>query len=165
MWFLLTYYKVFLLFLHLEILYVTNVSWKSESCSVVSSSLWPHGLYSPWNSPGQNTRVGSLSLLQGIFPTQGSKPSLPHCRWILYQLSHQGRSRIMEWVAYPFSRWILLIQESDQGLLHCRQILYHLSYQGSPNVSCNVVPLKEIIMCTGLHMYQSPFLLEKQERA
>ena len=46
--------------------------------------------YSPWNSPGQNTGVGSLSLLQGIFPTQGSNPGLPHCRWILYQLSHKG---------------------------------------------------------------------------
>ena len=50
----------------------------------------PHGLYSPWNSPGHNTGVGSLSLLQGIFPTQGSKPGLLHCRRILYQLSHQG---------------------------------------------------------------------------
>ena len=44
---------------------------------------------SPWNSPGQNTGVGSLSLLQGIFPTQGSNPGLPHCRRTLYQLSHQ----------------------------------------------------------------------------
>ena len=51
---------------------------------------WPHGLFSPWNSPGQNTRVVSLSLLQGIFPTQGLNPGLPHCGWILYQLSHQG---------------------------------------------------------------------------
>ena len=47
-----------------------------ESRSVVSDSLWPHGLYSPWNSPGQNTGVGSLSLLQGIFPAQGSNPGL-----------------------------------------------------------------------------------------
>ena len=46
---------------------------------------------SPWNSPGQNTRVGILSLLQGIFPTQGSNPGLLHCRRILYQLSHKGR--------------------------------------------------------------------------
>ena len=45
---------------------------------------------SPWNSSGQNTRVGSRSLLQGIFPTQGSDPGLQHCRQILYQLSHQG---------------------------------------------------------------------------
>ena len=63
----------------------------------------PMGLYSPWNSPGQNTRVGSLSLLQGISPTQGLNPGLPHCRQILYQLSHQGSPRILEWVAYPFS--------------------------------------------------------------
>ena len=55
-----------------------------ESHSVVSDSLQPHGLYSPWNSPGQNTGVGSLSLLQGIFPTQGSNPGLPHCMQILY---------------------------------------------------------------------------------
>ena len=63
---------------------------RSESCSVMSDSLRPNGLYSPWDSPGQNTGVGCLSLLQGIFPTQGSSPGLPHCRWILYQLSHQG---------------------------------------------------------------------------
>ena len=68
-----------------------------------SDSLWPHRLYSPWNFPGQNIGVGSLSLLQGIFPTQGSNPGLPHCRQILYQLSHQGSPRILEWVAYPFS--------------------------------------------------------------
>ena len=58
--------------------------------SVVSKSLWPHGLYSPCNSPGQNTEVGSLSLLQGIFPTQGLNPGLLCCRWILYQLSYKG---------------------------------------------------------------------------
>ena len=69
----------------------------------MSDFLWPHGLCSPWNSPGQNTGVGSLSLLQGIFPTQGSNPGLPHCRRILYQLSHQGSQRILEWVVYPFS--------------------------------------------------------------
>ena len=63
---------------------------KSESHSVVSDSLQPHGLYSPWNSPGQNTGVGSRSLLQVIFPSQGLNPGLPHCRQILYQLSHQG---------------------------------------------------------------------------
>ena len=62
---------------------------KSESRSVVSNSLWPHGLYSPWNSPGQNTGVGNFSFLQAIFPTQGSNPDLPHCRQILYHLSHR----------------------------------------------------------------------------
>ena len=73
-----------------------------ESCSVVSDSLRPHGLYSPWNSPSQNPGVGSLSLVQGIFPTQDLNPGLSHCRWILYQLSHKGSPRILEWVAYPF---------------------------------------------------------------
>ena len=63
---------------------------ESVNCSVVSNSLRPLGLYSPWNSPGQNTGVGNLSLLQGIFPIQGSNPGLPHCRWILYQLNHKG---------------------------------------------------------------------------
>ena len=64
-----------------------------ESHSFVSDFLRPHGLYSPWNSPGQNARVGSLSLLQGIFPTQGSNPGLPYCRRILYQLSQKGSPR------------------------------------------------------------------------
>ena len=63
---------------------------ESESCSVGSYSLWLRGLYNPWNSPGQNTGVGSLSLLQGIFPTQWSNPSLLYYRQILYQLSHKG---------------------------------------------------------------------------
>ena len=76
---------------------------ESESHSVVSNSLWPHGLHSPWNSPGRNTGVGSLSLLQGIFPTQGSNPGLLHCRQIFYQLSHKGSTGIPEWVAYPCS--------------------------------------------------------------
>ena len=69
----------------------------------MSDFLRSHGLYSLRNSPGQNTGVGSLSLFQGIFPTQGSNPGLLHCRQILYQLSHQGSPRIVEWVAYPFS--------------------------------------------------------------
>ena len=75
----------------------------NESLSVMSDSFWPCGLYSPWNSPGQNTGVSSLSLLQGIFPTQGLNPGLPHCRWILYQLSHWGSPRILEWVTSCFS--------------------------------------------------------------
>ena len=56
----------------------------------MSNTLWPHGLYSPWNSPGQNTGVGNLFLLQGICPTQGSNPGLLHCRRILFHLSHKG---------------------------------------------------------------------------
>ena len=84
-------------------IYVCSLVKWSESRSVVSDCLRPRGLYSPWNSPGQNTRVGSLSLLQGIFPTQGLNPSLSHCKQILYQLSHKGSPRILEWIAYPVS--------------------------------------------------------------
>ena len=76
---------------------------ESESCSVMSSSLPPLGLYSPQNSPGQDTGVGSLSLLQQIFQTQESNQDLPHCRQIHYQISHKGSPRILEWVSYPFS--------------------------------------------------------------
>ena len=67
--------------------------YESESCSVLSDSLQPHGLYTSWNSPGHNTRVGSLFLLQGIFPTQRSNLGIPHCRRILNQLSHNGSPR------------------------------------------------------------------------
>ena len=76
---------------------------ESESRSVVSDSLRPmdytvHGI-----PQARILQWESLFLLQGIFPTQGSNPDLPHCRWILYQLSHKGSPRILEWVAYPFS--------------------------------------------------------------
>ena len=65
--------------------------WESESRSVGSDSLQSHGLYSPWNSPGQNTGADSLSLLQGIFPTQGSNPGPPHYRRILYWDDYKWR--------------------------------------------------------------------------
>ena len=67
----------------------------------MSDSLQPHRLHSPWNSSGQNTWVGNLSLLQGIFLTQGSNPAPPHCWRIGYQLSHQGSPRTLEWVTIP----------------------------------------------------------------
>ena len=73
---------------------------ENETCSVMSDPLRSHGQYSPWNSPGQNTGVG---ILQGIFTTQGLNPGLLHCRQSLYQLSHKGSPRILEWVAYLFS--------------------------------------------------------------
>ena len=114
----------------------------NESHSVMFYSLWSHGLYSPWNSPGQNTRVGSLSLLQGIFPTQGLNPGLLHCRQILY-LSHKGSSRILEWVAYPFSResyW-----SRNWTRISCiAQVIYQLSYQGRP---FSTIELLILLMC------------------
>jgi len=66
-------------------------------CSLPGSSV--HG-----DSLGKNTGVGCHPLLQGIFSTQELNPGFPHCRQILYHLSHQGSPRILEWVAYPFSR-------------------------------------------------------------
>ena len=83
---------------------------ESECCSVKSDFLQPHGLYSPWNSPGQNTGMDSLSLLWRIFPTllwrifptQGLNPGLLYCIHILYQLSHREAQEYWR-VAYPFS--------------------------------------------------------------
>ena len=82
---------------------LSSIKWKSLSHIWLFATPWTIQ-YSPWNSLAQNTGVGSLSLLQGIFPTQRSNPGLPHCRWILYQLSHKGNLRILEWVAYSFPR-------------------------------------------------------------
>ena len=87
--------------LTISVLYIKES--ESETHSAMFNSLRPHVLYSPWNFPGQNTGEGSLSLLQGIFPTQGLNSGLPHCRRILYQLSHKGSRRILEWVGYSFS--------------------------------------------------------------
>ena len=66
-------------------------------CSLPCSSVYG-------DSTSKNTGMGCHALCQGIFPTQGSNPGLLHCRWILYCLSHYGSPRILEWVAYPFSR-------------------------------------------------------------
>ena len=71
--------------------------WDPMDCSPPGSSVHGH-------SPGMNTGVGCHPLLRGIFPTQGLNLGLLHCRQILYRLSHQGSPRILQWVAYPFSR-------------------------------------------------------------
>ena len=94
----------------------------------MSDSLRPHGLYSLWNSPGQNTGVGSVSLLQRTFPTQGSIPGLLRCRWILDQVSHKGSLSTGEGGLSLLQR-IFLTQELNQALLECRWIFYQLSYQ------------------------------------
>ena len=116
---------------------------ESESCSVMSNSLQPHGLYSPGNSPGQNTGVGSRSLLQRIFPTQGRQPGLPHCRCRFFtSWATRGSPRILEWVDYPFSRgssWprnqpgvsCIAGDSFPAGIeFFTRRILYQLSSQG-----------------------------------
>ena len=86
-----------------RLLQFSSVTKWRESHTVISDSLQSHGLYSQWNSPGKNTGVRSLSILQGIFPTQGLNQSLPHCRRIPYQLSYKGSPKIVEWAANPCS--------------------------------------------------------------
>ena len=87
---------------------------KVKVAQLCLTPLQPHGLNSPWNSPVQNTGMDSLSLLQGVLPTWGSNPGLTHCRQILYQLSHKGSPRILEWVVYPFSRGSSLIRNQTR---------------------------------------------------
>ena len=131
-------------------------------CSPPGSSV--HG-----DSPGKNNGGGCHALLQGIFPTRGSNPGLPHYRRILYHLSHQGSPRIPEWVPYPFFRGNFQTQESNQGLLNCRQILYQLSYPGScktpvpGQIQCRSAPSMPALLdgsCheTHLHVRNDPQL-------
>ena len=117
-----------------SVIRIQVIAFESEvkSPSVMSDSLRPHRLYDPWNSAGKNTGVGSLSLLQGIFQTQGLNPGLPHCRQILSRLSHKGGPRIVDWVAFPFCNGSgLLTQESNWDLLQWRRILHQLRHQGN----------------------------------
>ena len=131
-----------------------KVKCESESHSIMFNSLRPRGLYSPWNSPGQNAGVGSLSFPSlGDLPNPGIEPrspalqadSLPtelsgkpifhHTDGKIRQLSHKGNQRILKWVAFSMENGLQQIfptQKSNQGLLHCRWVLYQLSYQGSP---------------------------------
>ena len=92
-------------FVHVRARLCTEVK-VAQSCLTLCSpmGLWPARPLCPWNSPGQNTSVGSCSLLQGIFPAQESNPGFLHCRWILSHLSHPGSPRILEWMVYPFYR-------------------------------------------------------------
>ena len=108
------------------------------SHSVVSNSLQPHG---PWptrvfclgDSPGKNTGVGCHALLQGIFPTQGSNPGLPYCRWILLPSEPPGKPKNTGGGSLFLLQGIFPTQVLNTGLLHCRWILHKLSCQGSPS--------------------------------
>ena len=100
-----------------------EVSEVSESRSVVSNILRPHRLHSPWNSPGQNTGVGSLSLFQGIFPIRVLNPSLLHCRQILSPAEPQRKPKNTGVGSLSLLQGLFLTQESNRSLLHCRWIL------------------------------------------
>ena len=104
-----------------------EVEW-SESHLVVSDSLRPPGLYSPWDSPGQNTGVGSLSLLRGIFPTEGIEPRSPTLQADALPSEPPGKPNNTGVGSLSLLQEIFLTQESNQGLLHCRWILYQMSY-------------------------------------
>ena len=106
------------------ILFSVKTLWRSESCLVVSDSLWPHGQL--WNSLGQNTGVSSCFLLQGIFPTQVS-----HIAGGFFTAEPPRKPKNTGVGSLSLLQWIFLTQESNRGLLHCRQILYRLSYQES----------------------------------
>ena len=91
----------------------------------MSHILWPpHGLYSPWNSPGQNIGVGSCSLLQGIFPTQGSNSGFLHWRGMLYCLSHQGGPMVVLEIPNVNNR----CQGKGQRWLACFKTRFDLPY-------------------------------------
>ena len=112
---------------------------ESESCSVVSDSLQPHDLYSPWNSPGQNNGVGSHSLLQGIFPTQGSNLGLLHCWQILYHLSYEGSPGSQySWV---LMRALFLACKWTNGFNHVFMLWGDRSLSSSPYKATN--PIKK----------------------
>ena len=102
-----------------SVIYIHIHVWKWKSLSRVRLC-GRHGLQSPRSSPGQNTGVSSCSLLQGIFPTQGSNPGLPHCRRILYQLSHQG-STLSKNLFKPLCHRLSIDHNEGAALLHTKR--------------------------------------------
>ena len=116
-----------------------KIKMESESCSVMSDSFRPRGPHSPRNSPGQNTGVGSLSLLQGIFPTQGSNPGLLHCRQTLYQLrrkifSTKYRPRYPEILCSGLRIKLLKSSSFTSSLEHSGHRAYLRRIHHKPNV-------------------------------
>jgi len=98
----------------------------------MSKCATPWTIYSPWNSPGHNTGVGSLSLLQGNLPNPGIEPRSPTLQADSLPAEPQGKPKNATVGRLSLLQQIFLTQESNWDLLHCRQILYQLSYEGSP---------------------------------
>ena len=99
-----------------EYLSILLKNWKWKLLGRVRLFATPWTIYSPWNSPGQNSGLGSLSLLQGIFPTQGLNPGLPHCGRILYQLSHFTKRYII-YSIYSYNQLIHMNNSSTLRIL------------------------------------------------
>ena len=138
---------------------------ESESRSVVSDSLQPQGLHSPWNSPGQNPGAGSRSLLQGIFPTQGSNPGLPHCRWEIQNRNTlisnvRGKSRGLYlftyvlidqillgissvlWMPKNWCFWIVVLEKTLESSLDSKEITQSVLKEINPEYSLEGPMLK-----------------------
>ena len=109
---------------------------KVKFAQLCPTLLQPYGLYSPRNSPGQNTGVGSLSLLQGIFPTRGSNPGLPHCRLMLLPIwgpvGEQAKGQVLsaagDTMQVEQRSWGRLTSRSPRGLGRSKTL--HLSWLG-----------------------------------
>ena len=117
----------------------------STLCNLMDCS--PSGSSVYGDSQGKNTGVGCHALLQGICPTQGSNPGLPHCRQILLPTEPPQKPKNTGVSSLSLLQRILLTQKSNQGLLHCRWILYQLNYQGSPFSFLNALFLCHVILC------------------
>ena len=112
----------------------------TQSCPTLSDPVD----YSPWNSPGQNTGMGSLSLLQRIFPTQGSNPNIRIAGKFFSSWATKEAQEYWDGSLSIFQQ-IFPTQESSRGLLHCKLILHQLSYQGSSFILPAVFYFNEII--------------------
>ena len=123
-------------------LFNSCVTLVSQSCQTLRDPMdcslpWSSN---PWNSPSKNTGVGSCSLLQEIFPRQGSNPDLntgieprsPALRADSLPVEPQGKPQNTGVGSLSLLQQIFPTQESNKGLLHCRRILYQLNYWGSP---------------------------------
>ena len=131
---------------------------KSESRSIMSDSLRPHSLYSPWTSPGQNTVLGRLSLLQGIFPTQGSNPGLPYSHsqdfTLIIYIHATSKCYSFSFKIYPeyyhFSPYLLLPPQSEPPLSPSK--LLQMSSNWSPCFNL-VLPLFALSQSDALEIY------------
>ena len=117
-------------------------------CSLPGSSV--HG-----DSPSKNTGVGCHALLQGIFPTQGLDPGLPHCRWILYHLSHQG-SPLFMWVeSYSMSLWLVYFTQHNILKVHlcCNMFQNFLPFKAD-NIPLHV----QSKLCLSIHWLKNTWV-------
>ena len=124
----------------------------------MSNSLRLHGLYSPWNSPGQNTGVGSLSLLQGNPPNPGIEPRSPTLQADSLPAKPPGKPKSTGVGSLSHLRWIFPTQKSNRDLLHCRWILYS---RDQDHVKCSKNMTKYSAVCTfpkGFHVQNSGFV-------